>query len=55
VRYRPEEYPEAQRLLDESIIVNTEPYPIYVQSLELMACYVAAFRKVFNNLDELLV
>jgi dTDP-4-amino-4,6-dideoxygalactose transaminase len=54
VQYRPEDYPEAQRLMDESIIVNTEPYPIYVQSLELMEHYVAAFRKIFDNLDELL-
>ncbi|MEW5960373.1 MAG: DegT/DnrJ/EryC1/StrS family aminotransferase, partial [Chloroflexota bacterium] len=45
VKYNPEEYPEAQRLLDESIIVNSEPHPIYVQDLELMEYYVAAFRK----------
>lgn len=54
VKYIPEEYPEAQRLLDESIIVNSESYPIYLQDVELMEHYVAAFRKVFNNLDELL-
>jgi perosamine synthetase len=53
-RYIPEEYPEAQRLLDESIVVNSEPYPIYIQDMELMEYYVAAFRKVFDNLDELL-
>jgi dTDP-4-amino-4,6-dideoxygalactose transaminase len=55
VRYIPEEYPEAQRLMDESIIVNSEPYPIFLQDQELMECYVAAFRKVFDNLDELAV
>ncbi len=55
VRYVPEEYPEAIKLLDESIIVNSEPYPIYGQSLELMEYYAAAFRKIFDNLDELLV
>ncbi len=54
VKYNPEDYPEAQRLLDESIIVNSEPYPIYIQDLELMEYYVTAFRKVFDNLDELL-
>jgi dTDP-4-amino-4,6-dideoxygalactose transaminase len=54
VRYNPEDYPEAQRLLDESIVVNSEPYPIYIQDLELMEYYVAAFRKIFDNLDELL-
>jgi dTDP-4-amino-4,6-dideoxygalactose transaminase len=54
IRYHPADYPEAQRLLDESIVVNSETYPIYVQNLELMEYYVAAFRKVFDNLDELL-
>jgi dTDP-4-amino-4,6-dideoxygalactose transaminase len=55
VKYIPEEYPEAQRLMDESIVVNSEPYPIFLQDQELMECYVAAFRKVFDNLDELAV
>jgi dTDP-4-amino-4,6-dideoxygalactose transaminase len=55
VKYIPEEYPEAQRQMDESIVVNSEPYPIFLQDQELMECYVAAFRKVFDNLDELAV
>jgi hypothetical protein len=40
--------------MDESIVVNSEPYPIFLQDLELMECYVAAFRKVFDNLDEVM-
>jgi hypothetical protein len=35
-------------------VVNTEPHPIYLQDLELMEHYVAAFHKIFDNLDELL-
>jgi perosamine synthetase len=54
IQYNPEDYPQASRLLDTSLIVNDEPYPIYLQDLELMASYVKAFRKVFDNLDELL-
>lgn len=54
VKYDPAEYPQALRLMDTSIVVNTEPYPIYLQDLELMEHYVAAFRKVFDNLDEVL-
>jgi len=54
IQYRPEDYPEAMRLLDTSLVVNDEPHPIYVQDLELMAYYVEAFHKVFDNLDELL-
>jgi dTDP-4-amino-4,6-dideoxygalactose transaminase len=54
IEYRPEDYPEAIRLLETSIVVNTEPYPIYVQDMSLMEYYVEAFYKVFDNLDELL-
>ncbi|MGQ9599287.1 MAG: DegT/DnrJ/EryC1/StrS family aminotransferase [Anaerolineae bacterium] len=54
IRYDPEEYPEAIRLLETSLVLNTESYPIYIQDLELMEYYVQAFRKVFENLDELL-
>lgn len=54
IRYNPEEYPEAIRLLETSLVLNTESYPIYIQDLELMEYYVQAFRKVFDNLDELL-
>lgn len=54
IRYVPEDYPEAIRLLETSLVLNTESYPIYIQDLELMEYYVQAFRKVFENLDELL-
>lgn len=55
VKYIPEDYPEAIRLLETSLIINDEPHPIYLQDLELMEYYVEAFRKVFLNLDQLLV
>jgi dTDP-4-amino-4,6-dideoxygalactose transaminase len=54
IQYNPEDYPEAIRLLDTSLVVNDEPHPVYLQDLGLMEYYVAAFRKVFENLDELL-
>ena len=54
IRYNPEDYPEAIRLLDTSLLINDESYPIYSQSLELMQYYAEALRKVFENLDELL-
>ena len=53
IAYHPEEYPEAIRLVDTSLVINTEPYPIYLQDLDLMECYVTAIRKVFDHLDEL--
>jgi len=53
IEYKPEEYPEAIRLMETSLVINTEPHPIFNQDLELMEYYVAAFRKVLENLDEL--
>jgi perosamine synthetase len=53
IRYVPEEYPQALRLMDESLVINTEPYPIFLQDLELMEHYAAAIRKVVEHVDEL--
>ena len=53
ISYNPEDYPKAAEVLDTSIIVNSERYPIFGQDIELMEHYVAVFRKVFDNLDEL--
>ncbi len=53
ISYNPDEYPKAAEVLDTSIIVNSERYPIFGQDMELMEHYVAVFRKVFDNLDEL--
>jgi perosamine synthetase len=53
IHYDPAHYPQAQRLLDTSIIVNDETYSITIQDLELMEHYVAAFRKILGNPDEL--
>jgi dTDP-4-amino-4,6-dideoxygalactose transaminase len=54
IEYSPDDYPEAIRLLETSLVVSTEPYPLFVQDQELMEYYVKAFRKVFDNLDELM-
>lgn len=52
--YDPAEYPETWKLCNGSIVVCEEEYPIYPQRLELMKDYVAAFEKVFSNIDEVL-
>lgn len=54
IRYDPADYPQALRLMDTSLVVNTEAYPIYCQDMELMEYYVQAFRKVLNHFDELM-
>ena len=53
ISYNPDEYPNAAEVLETTIVVNSERYPIFGQDIELMEHYVAAFRKVFDNLDEL--
>jgi dTDP-4-amino-4,6-dideoxygalactose transaminase len=53
ISYNPAEYPEALRLMDESLVINTEPYPIFLQDLELMQHYVTAIRKVFEHVEEI--
>jgi dTDP-4-amino-4,6-dideoxygalactose transaminase len=52
--YDVNDYPETVRLLNNSIVICSEMYPIFAQNMEVMEAYVAAFRKVFDNLDELL-
>jgi len=53
ISYNPADYPEALRLMDESLVINTEPYPIFIQDLVLMEHYVAAIRKVFAHIEEI--
>lgn len=50
----PGEYPETQRLLDESLVLGSERNPLFVQEPELIHGYVAAFEKVVDHLDEVL-
>lgn len=45
----PSDYRNAIELLDASIIVCDEVHPIFVQPLELMEAYVAAFQKVLAD------
>jgi dTDP-4-amino-4,6-dideoxygalactose transaminase len=52
ISYEPDDYPQAIQLLETSIVVNSEPYPIFIQESALMEHYVAAFRKVLDNLDQ---
>jgi perosamine synthetase len=52
--FDPTEFPETSRLLDESLILGSEPKPLFVQDGELMRSYVEAFEKVLASLDALL-
>lgn len=54
IKYNPQDYPEAIRLLETSLVINDEPHPIYIQAIKLMEYYAEAFHKVFDHLDELL-
>ena len=50
--YKAEDYSVTQRILDDSIVLHSAIYP--PNGLKLMDKYVAAFEKVWENLDELL-
>jgi len=54
VSYDVNDYPETVELLENSLVICSEPHPIYVQPLELMKYYVEAFHKVFGNIDKVL-
>jgi perosamine synthetase len=53
-RYRVEDYPQAQALVDNSLVVCSELHPIYCQGAELMSQYANAIAKVFGDRDGLL-
>lgn len=52
IQYRVEEYPETIKLLNGSIVLGSERYPLYPQSSELMDYWIEAIHKVFRNVDE---
>jgi len=52
--YRAEDFPVTKHMLDNSLVICSETYPIYAQPLEVMERYVEAFHKVFNNIEEVL-
>lgn len=53
ITYDPHAYPEATRLLDDSILLGSERYPLAGQDASVMPYVVAAFRKVYHALDTL--
>jgi perosamine synthetase len=54
-RYRVDEYPETQRLVDGSLVICSELNPIYCQPAELIEQYAVAIAKVFSQRDALLL
>jgi dTDP-4-amino-4,6-dideoxygalactose transaminase len=46
----PGEHPEAARLLESSIVLGTAEAPLFGQPSELMSSYLAAFRKVIDDI-----
>jgi len=53
VIYNMNDYPETVKLLNNSIVICSEQFPMYAQELEVMERYAEAFRKVFSNIDAL--
>lgn len=52
INYNVGDYPETVKLLENSLVICSEPHPIYAQSLELMKYYVEAFHKVLDNIEK---
>ncbi|MBN1445874.1 MAG: DegT/DnrJ/EryC1/StrS family aminotransferase [Candidatus Omnitrophica bacterium] len=50
--YAPNAYPATKKLVENSVVVCSEPYPPYCQEMELMEHYAEGFRKVFENIGE---
>ncbi len=54
VKYDLAEYPETNKLLQESMVIGSHSYPLFPQPLELLQAYITAFQRVFANLDQAL-
>lgn len=54
INYQGQDYPETVKLLEDSFVVCSEPYPIYAQDKELMKYYAQAFHKISDNIEEVL-
>ncbi|MBC7109160.1 MAG: DegT/DnrJ/EryC1/StrS family aminotransferase [Methanomassiliicoccales archaeon] len=54
INYNPLEYPETMKLLNSSIVIGSERYPLFAQSEETVELWGEAIHKVFVNLDEVL-
>jgi perosamine synthetase len=54
-RYRVDEYPETQRLVDGSLVICSEVNPIYCQPAQLIEQYAVAIAKVFSQREALLM
>jgi perosamine synthetase len=52
VDYDLRQYPETQRLLDSSLVLFSQSFPIAPQPRELVEAYAEAFAKVWNRLAE---
>jgi dTDP-4-amino-4,6-dideoxygalactose transaminase len=52
--WRRERFPNASQVLDDSLVLGSERYPIFNQDVELAERYVDACEHVFAHLDEVL-
>lgn len=54
VEYRVEDYPETVRLLDSSIVIGSERFPIWAQPKEIVELWAEAVGKVLDRIDEVI-
>lgn len=54
VRYAAEDYPETQKLLDNSLVIGSQSAPIVAQDLDVIDQFAEAFEKVLADKDQLI-
>ncbi len=54
IEYDPLEFPETIKLLNSSIVIGSEKYPVFAQSAETVELWGYAIEKVLHNLDEVM-
>jgi len=52
VRYRVEEYPETVHLLNSSLVIGSERFPIWAQPKDVVELWAEAIEKVLRRIDE---
>lgn len=54
IEYHTEDYPETIKLLDSSLVIGSEKYPLYAQPSETVELWARAIYKVFAEIEEVI-
>lgn len=54
IEYEVDDYPNTIKLVNNSLVIGTEKYPLYPQEKSLIERYAKGIKKVFDNINEVL-